>query len=85
VSLDTKQKRGSVIGVSLPFRQWLAAPIGALGGSERQSLLKLASTPLAAPVATDPLVKSPTRAMLVSDGRSMAFVVSDGRNTATVI
>jgi hypothetical protein len=75
MAFDTKQKRGSIIGVSLPFRQWLAEPIGAFSGSERLSLLKLSSTPLASPVATDPFVKSPTRAVLVHDGRTTATVI----------
>ena len=43
VALDSKQKRGSAIGLSLPFRQWLAEPDGTLSATDRVSLVKLCS------------------------------------------
>lgn len=44
MSLDSKQKRGSVIGLALPFRPWLVEPTGALNlAIERQSVIYLAS------------------------------------------
>jgi hypothetical protein len=53
MSLDSKQKRGSAMLVSMPFRSWLAEPDGVLASTDRLSLLKLCSavTP-AAPAAT---------------------------------
>jgi hypothetical protein len=50
--LDTKQKRGSVMGMGLPPRVWLAEPSGALPVGSRLSLLKLGAgvTPTAATV-----------------------------------
>lgn len=44
MALDTANKRGSVIGLSLPFRQWLATPDGTLASTDRASLLKMAAT-----------------------------------------
>jgi len=43
MALDTKQKRGSVLGLSLPWRTWQVEPSGTLGVGNRQSLLKLGS------------------------------------------
>lgn len=44
MALDSVQKRGSVIGLSLPFRPWLVEPSGALNlATERQSVLYLSS------------------------------------------
>lgn len=40
MAIDSKQKRGSAIGVGLPFRQWLSEPSGALDVDDRLSLLK---------------------------------------------
>ena len=45
MALDSKQKRGSVIGLGLSFRTWLVEPSGAIDqATERVSLLRLAST-----------------------------------------
>jgi len=43
MALDTKQKRGSVLELSLPFREWLSDPDGSLAAGDRQALLKLGS------------------------------------------
>jgi len=43
MALDTKQKRGSAICLSLPHRQWLAEPDGTLSSTDRMSLLKYCS------------------------------------------
>ena len=43
MALDTKRKRGSAIGLTQPFRVWLAEPDGTLAVSDRASLLKLCS------------------------------------------
>lgn len=43
MALDSKQKRGSVLGFALPFRSWLAEPDGALGSTDRMSLLHYGS------------------------------------------
>jgi hypothetical protein len=43
MALDTKQKRGSAIDLTLGFRSWLAEPDGSLAVTDRLSLLKLAS------------------------------------------
>lgn len=66
MTLDTKQKRGSAIGLLSPGRQWLAEPTGTLGVGSRQSLLALCSAVLAAggaatslAVTRTPLVGSP--------------------------
>lgn len=42
MALDTKQKRGSAIGLLLPWRQWLGEP-GESNGSLRLSLVRLCS------------------------------------------
>lgn len=47
MSLDTKQKQGSAIGMGLPFRQWLAEPTATIGEGERLSLIKFCAEPLA--------------------------------------
>jgi hypothetical protein len=44
MSLDSKNKRGSAVGLSLPFRTWLAEPDGTLTVDDRTALLKLAAT-----------------------------------------
>jgi hypothetical protein len=43
MALDTKQKRGSAIDLTLGFRSWLAEPDGSLAVADRVSLLKLSS------------------------------------------
>lgn len=43
MALDSKQKRGSAISISLPQRQWLAEPDGTLANTDRVSLAKLCS------------------------------------------
>ena len=43
MSLDTKQKRGSVINISLPFRSWLAEPDGSFNTSDFLSLMYYSS------------------------------------------
>jgi hypothetical protein len=43
MTLDSKQKKGSAIGLLLPFRQWLAEPVATIGDGEKLSLLKLCS------------------------------------------
>lgn len=40
MALDSKQKRGSVLGLSLPFRSWLAEPDATLANTDRLSLLR---------------------------------------------
>ena len=49
MALDTKQKRGSAISMSIPNRQWLAEPDGTLVATDRVSLVKLASAVAPAP------------------------------------
>jgi hypothetical protein len=41
--LDSKQKRGSVVGLSLPGRPWLAEPDGTLSSTDRVALMTYAS------------------------------------------
>lgn len=41
MALDTKQKRGSVLGLSLPFRNWQSEPAGEFDVGGRLSLLRL--------------------------------------------
>lgn len=48
MALNTKQRRGSAIGVSLPFRQWLAEPSGSLPLASRLSLLRYVASVSAA-------------------------------------
>lgn len=50
MALDSKQKRGSVLGFGSPWRSWLAEPDGTLANTDRVSLLKWGSaiTPSAA-------------------------------------
>lgn len=43
MALDTKQKRGSVLDLTLPWREWLADPDSSLSVADRQALLKLGS------------------------------------------
>lgn len=43
MTLDTKQKRGSVVGMTQPHRQWLAEPDATLAATDRLSLMKLGS------------------------------------------
>ena len=43
MALDTEQKRGSAMEVSMPWRQWLAEPDGSFNAGDRASLLKLAT------------------------------------------
>lgn len=43
MALDSKQKRGSAIGILSPSRQWLTEPTGTIDTTPRQSLLKLCS------------------------------------------
>ena len=43
MALDTKQKKGSAIGLTLPWRNWLAEPVATIGDGEKLSLLKLCS------------------------------------------
>ena len=50
MALDTKQKRGSAIGISLPFRQWLSNPSGTVVATDRLSLLKLSGAITPAPL-----------------------------------
>lgn len=52
MALDTKQKQGSAMLLTMPFRQWLAEPVVSIGSGEQLSLLKLCSEPLAAAPAT---------------------------------
>lgn len=51
MALDTKQKQGSAIGITLPFRPWLTEPVVSIGAGEQLSLLKLCSEPTAAAVS----------------------------------
>jgi hypothetical protein len=44
MALDSKNKRGSAMLLTIPFRQWLAEPDGTLAVEDRMSLLKLAAT-----------------------------------------
>lgn len=45
MALDTEQKRGSSIGIGLPFRRWILKPTdGVNSESERLSLLKMCSS-----------------------------------------
>lgn len=44
MALDSKQKRGSAIGVTMPSRSWLAEPDGTLASTDRLSLMKLCAT-----------------------------------------
>lgn len=43
MSLDSKQKRGSAIEMTMPFRIWCSEPNGSLGSEQRASILKLCS------------------------------------------
>lgn len=43
MALDTKQKRGSAVGIANPSRQWLVEPSGTLGATNRLSLLRYCS------------------------------------------
>ena len=43
MALDSKQKRGSVLGLGSPWRSWLAEPDGTLASTDRVSLLKWGS------------------------------------------
>jgi hypothetical protein len=43
MALDSKQKRGSAIELTMPHRAWLANPDGTVADTDRASLLKLAS------------------------------------------
>jgi len=43
MALDSKQKRGSAISLTMPHRSWLAEPDGTLADTDRMSLLKLCS------------------------------------------
>lgn len=58
MALDSKQKRGSAVSMSLPFRQWLAEPDGTLANTDRMSMVKFASAvaPAAASSANIPVV-----------------------------
>jgi hypothetical protein len=49
VSLDTKQKRGSVAGLTMPHRPWLSEPDGALNSTDRMSLLRMGAAVAPAP------------------------------------
>jgi len=44
MALDSANKRGSAIDLTLPYRQWLAEPDGVIALADRISLLKLAAT-----------------------------------------
>jgi hypothetical protein len=75
MSLDTKQRRGSAIGVSLPFRQWLAEPTGYLHLPSRLSLLRyVASVSLLEPtflhgyIATRPMLGGKINVRPLDDG-----------------
>ena len=43
MALDSKQKRGSAISLTIPYRSWLAEPDGTLADTDRMSLLKMCS------------------------------------------
>lgn len=43
MALDSKQKRGSAMSMTMPNRLWLAVPDGTLANTDRMSLLKLCS------------------------------------------
>lgn len=40
MAIDSKQKRGSLIGHGMPWRSWLSEPSGTIGVGSRLSLLK---------------------------------------------
>lgn len=44
MALDTKTKRGSAMGMTLPYRPWLTEPDGTLAVDDRVALLKLAAS-----------------------------------------
>ena len=73
--LDSKQKRGSAIGVSLPFRQWLAEPSGALPVASRLSLLRYVSATIAATIGTRTL----RAAISVRPARSVTLRIRPAR------
>lgn len=43
MSLDTKQKRGSAIHVSEPWRQWHNEPDGTIAATDRQAVVNFCS------------------------------------------
>ena len=55
MSLDSKQKRGAVLELGMPWRAWLADPDSSFDAGDRLSLLKLSSVPLpSSSVSADP-------------------------------
>lgn len=47
MALDSDQKRGSVIDLWIPFREWVAAPNATVAQSQQQSIVRMAAEPLA--------------------------------------
>lgn len=41
MALDSKQKRGSALDLTMPFRSWLSEPDGTIAATDRQSFVKL--------------------------------------------
>lgn len=76
MALDTAQKRGAAMGISLPFRPWLTEPTGALDVTARLSLLRFSSS-IAVAVA-DPVICSPTRVTVSDTGVVQVGVVGNG-------
>lgn len=72
MALDSKQKRGSAIGMSLPHRQWAAEPDGTLANTDRVSLMKYCAAITPASSAADDLatkyILNPSSMMMVSGG-----------------
>lgn len=88
MALDSKQKRGSAISLSLPHRQWLQEPDGTIAASDRLSLVKLCSAIAAAAVVrTRALCYTRTRALLTlgfSDTNNQTTLIATSSNETTL-
>lgn len=72
MALDSENKRGSAMLLTLPYRPWLAEPDGTLDSADRVSLLKLCSavTPTSSATLT-------TRHRYGIGSRTRVFVVPE--------
>lgn len=43
MALDSRRKRGSAIGIGIPWRSWVTIPDGTITAADRQMFLKLCS------------------------------------------
>jgi hypothetical protein len=55
MAIDTKNKQGSAMLLTMPWRPWLAEPDGSLDGSDQLSLLKLYAGTAAPPAVPEGL------------------------------